>query len=110
MAQLDETQFTAYVFTDEEILEACVFTDLQEKHIQTEIARYAQQQITATAEGMLSPEEFVRAHEYRRGLMGSLQYLLEMSKACKDARNAMVEARIVKQAADLPTLDPQVKG
>lgn len=110
MAQLDETEFTAWKFTNDELLEACVFTELQEKYIQTEIARYAQQQITATAEGIPSPEEFIRAHEYRRGLMGSLRYILEMSNACKEARNAMIEARVTTQRVDMPNFDPQAKG
>lgn len=110
MPQLDETEFTAWTFTHEELLEACVFNELQKKYIQTEIARWAQQQISATAENITSPEDFIRAHEYRRGLIGGLRYLLEMSDASEKARNAMMEDRIVRQGADIPNFGPNPKG
>lgn len=110
MPQLEETEFTAWNFTPEELLEACVFTDMQKKYIQTEITRWAQQQISATAENITSPEEFIRAHEYRRGLIGGLRYLLEMSNASEQARNALIEKRVSLQAADIPNFDPNTKG
>lgn len=110
MPQLDTTEFTAWTFTAEELLEASVFTDLQKKYIQTEITRWAQQQISATAENITSPEEFIRAHEYRRGLIGGLRYLLEMSNASEQARNAMIENRILMQGADISNFGPNTKG
>lgn len=99
-----ETEFTAWEFTDEEFLEAACFSELQIKFIQTEMARYAQQQINATVEST-DPFEFAKAHEYRRGLIGSLKYLLEMSKSLELRRNAMIEKRIATQQADVPNID-----
>ena len=104
MPQVSETEFTAWEFTEEELLEAACFNDLQTKYLQTEMSRYAQQQINATVEST-DPFEFAKAHEYRRGLIGSIKYLLEMSKSLELQRNAMIEQRIAKQQADNPNIN-----
>lgn len=96
MATLKDTPFIAYEFTIEEYPVAVVFTDLQEKHIRTELA-------TATTEKMAlaydptDPTRFVFEHEYLRGRMEILAYLLRLSDDNKEQAQATIEAQIASQ-------------
>lgn len=78
MANEEIYVFTKYSFTDEELLFAVSYSDLQLHYIQTQLALYAEQKISIAADTYESPEVFLRAHEYHRGLMDAMKYLIEM--------------------------------
>lgn len=90
MAQLTEQIYTAWTFSDDEEPVAKVFTDLQYKHIQTELA------MTANAKALLAydpnlPQAFIMESEYMRGMIDAYRYLLGTSDAKKTALQTFLE-------------------
>lgn len=89
MAKQIETPYTAWEFTDEEYPMAVCFTDLQKKHLQTEMAAVAAERIMQAVPTSGDVEVYLRAQEYYRGKMEQLAALL---RTCEDAETAMQKA------------------
>jgi hypothetical protein len=87
--------FTRYNFdSEEELLVASTLTDLQRKYIQSELSIVAEKKMRIA----LTPGQedmFIKEHEYMRGSMDILQYLLQTSD---DNQNAVIAA--MQEAAE----------
>lgn len=80
MAVQKETPFIAYSFTSAEEIQAVVFTDLQLKHLQSEMAIVATEKINLafTPE---NPLKFQMEHEYLRGKLEILAYIISLHES-----------------------------
>lgn len=74
-----ETEYTSYEFTEGEELVACVFSELQSKHIANEISIVAIEK-SKLAVNIANPYFFQLEHEHLRGRLEALQYLLATSE------------------------------
>lgn len=90
MATIKEQIYTAWEFTDDEEPLAKVFTDLQYKHIQTELAIVANQK-ALLAYDPTTPQAFTMESEYMRGQIDAFRLLLGMSDAKKTALQTFLE-------------------
>lgn len=91
MAIPKESPFTAYSFTDAEEIQAVVFTDLQLKHLQSELAIVATEKINLafTPE---NPISFQMEHEYLRGKLEILGYIISVhEKTVSEVARALRE-------------------
>lgn len=69
------TEFEAWDFTPEELLQAKVYNELQFKYLQTEMAIAAQEKLSTRAdEG--NPEVFIRDQMYLSGKLDALKMLI----------------------------------
>lgn len=75
MATEIKTVYTAYSFTEEEYTVAVTFTELQLKHLQTELANYAQVK-ALDGIGENTVEVYLRAQEFQRGCMSAIMALI----------------------------------
>lgn len=73
-----DTEFQAWEFTEDELPQAVIFTDLQEKHIRTELAYFASKLVN-TADNPESLSETLGTMQFNRGAMTALKHLLAMS-------------------------------
>lgn len=76
MPEIDENEFTLYKFTDEEMLEASTFNDLQLKYLRTMRALTAIEKVNMAVSSGSSPEDYVRRQEHLRGALGAYDLLL----------------------------------
>jgi len=75
--------FTAYVLTDEEVLQGGVFTSLQKQVLHNHLATEAENRLRLE----LNPEkvqEFIQAEAELKGKIQLLQYLLDVSDASEE--------------------------
>lgn len=91
MPQRKDTPFEAWEFSDAERPLAFVFTDLQLKHIKTEMAVIAQERLKLSYDvhAVNAQNKFVQELEYLRGKIEILQFLIECHE---NARDGLVEA------------------
>lgn len=105
MAMIDTTEFTSYVFSTEDYAVAYTYTELQLKGIQTQLCKFAQQKLNLAAADFDTDETYIRAHEYNRGLMDAMRYLLELhnsqAETVKEMNEAAAEARRREEAQEI---------
>lgn len=99
MAKQVETPYMAYEFDADEAPLAMVFTDLQEKHIRTELAKAATEKMVLRVDPA-NPGSYMQECEYIRGKMEALSYLLAMSDAHKGELLVLVAARAEAAASE----------
>ena len=97
MAEKEAIDFTSYSFTQEEYIIAATYTEEQLKHLQSTLAKFAVGKISLSAETYENPEMFVRAHEYNRGLMDGIRFLLELHNSLKDEALEYRKQQALKQ-------------
>lgn len=102
MPILLETPYTAWEFTDEEYPVAVVLTDLQYKHIQTELAAVAASRVIMAVPTDGGIEVYLREQEFMRGKMEQLTALLNTSDDTKHQLMKKLHEATQRQAADLP--------
>lgn len=100
MATQVETPYTAWEFSDAEIPVAMVFTDLQYKHLQNELAAVATERVVMAVPQDGTIEVYLRTQEYLRGKMEQITALLITSD---NQKNALVEA--LQQASQSQAVD-----
>lgn len=100
MSTTETNSFTSYSFSKEEYPLAVTFSELQLQHIQTQLALYAEQKISISAETYSSPEMFVRNHEYHRGLCDGMRFLIELHTAYRDSRTEEEQKVAASQEED----------
>lgn len=100
MATAKESSFTVYEFTTEEYGSAVTYTDLQLKHLQNQLAHYSEQKIAISAETFENPEMFVRAHEYHRGLVDAMRFIVELHNAYNSEIRESMEQAAARQERD----------
>lgn len=85
MAQVSEASLVRYEFSEAEAPLAYVFTDLQEKHIKTEIAIIVEEKmkLAVPVSDPNATQRFLQEHEYLRGKIEILTYLLVVSEQQK---------------------------
>jgi hypothetical protein len=76
MPILEVGQFNSYTFSEEELPLATTFSELQLAHIQSEIAKWAIQKNNLAPAPGISDDFFIRSHEYHRGAMDALIFLV----------------------------------
>lgn len=84
MSTTEENTFSSYEFSHDEYVLAATYSELQRQHIQNQLSMYAQQKLAISAEDYPSPEVFIRNHEYHRGLIDGMRFLLELDHSLKD--------------------------
>lgn len=107
MAEFVVSVFSKTLFTDEEQLQATVFTELQERHIRNELAIAAEEKmgIALNSEVTNGREIFIMTHEYYRGKMEALAWLLSVHENNKDESMDAARAQIIDQANDIQSFD-----
>lgn len=85
MSTPDENTFSSYNFDADEYHLAATYTELQRQHIQNQLSMYALQKMHISAEDYPEPEVFIRNHEYHRGLIDGMRFLLELDNSLKGA-------------------------
>lgn len=75
MSKLQDTSFTSYSFTDQEVVVAGTFTELQLQYLLTERSIRAETKLRI-AYNPSSPEQFAFEHEYLRGAIEVLDFIL----------------------------------
>lgn len=111
MSTIDESSsFTAYKFSDDEILQAISFTTLQRQHLQNERARMAEAKIRLPYDPA-NPTQFVFEHEWHRGWIECLDYLIGLS----DDFNIRLQERLAQEAeaqkeAELQSNNPDLQS
>lgn len=102
MAQRKDTLYTSWTFSQEEEVMAVVLTDMQYKHIQTQIADAADAKAILAYDTAIpnSINEFLRAHEYNRGRIEILQFLLELSDTKKAELESLLKEQILNQEGE----------
>lgn len=100
MPKLQETPYTAWEFTDEEYPVAVVLTDMQYKHLQTELAAVAAERVIMAVPVDGNIEVYLRTQEYLRGKMEQLTALLNTSDNTKHALIEKLQEVTQRQAVD----------
>lgn len=102
MAELTQgTLLIRWQMNEQEAIAAAVFSELNYKHIQNELATVLEEKLK-TAWDPANPELFVQQHEYLRGQVEILQYLLSLHD---NAVNAAVTA--MRESSDAAKPSPQ---
>lgn len=83
MATAEENVFSSYEFSHDEYILAATYSELQRQHLQNQLSMYAQQKLAISAEDYPQMEVFLRNHEYHRGLMDAMRFLLELDSSLK---------------------------
>lgn len=91
---LQETVFTAYSFTDDELVVASVFTDAQYALLLTDRSLVAAKKLALPFDPA-NPQTFTLEHEYLRGQLEALSYILERHEGC-----LLSTANLLRQMAD----------
>lgn len=95
--KLIDTPFIAYDFSDEELAIAGVFTEMQEKYLRTELSSIAAEKL-ALSYDPLNPQMFAFEHEYLRGKLEGLTYLLNRSDDMKSQLQQALQAAALSQS------------
>jgi len=74
-------RFTSYDFTEEERKSAEVLNPLQKMHLQSEVAKIAQQILNLDAGSRENLPDFEIQRAFLKGQMTSLEYILQLSAA-----------------------------
>lgn len=82
MPTLIPSNFTAYAFTEDELLMASVFSDAQIKYLRTELAAHALTSVNLDPNK--DPNAYMIERSYHKGAMDALQYIIEVSAARSD--------------------------
>lgn len=90
--------------TDEEMYSAVVFTDMQVMHLTSELSAALQDKLNIAGDdaNFEKPEIFVRAHEYARGRIDALRWLLH---AHEEAQKQQLTALNMERARQKYTED-----
>lgn len=94
-----DTPFEAWDFTEDEWPVAAVFTDLQMKHIKTELAVCATEKLLIATTPEV-PIKYMLEQEFIRGKMEILSYLLTVSEEAKSAIQTALEKKVASQQSD----------
>lgn len=96
--QLKDNPFIQWEFTEDEKPAAYTFNHLQTKHLQTELAiALVKKNLIPYAPG--NPDAFIKEHEYMRGQIDALTYLLQVSEIThNELYDKIREAVIAEQA------------
>lgn len=83
MAEIVENEFTNYIFSDpNEEATSTVFSDLNYQHLRNQLAMIAQDKINLQYDPD-DPNRFSMEHEYLRGSMNAIKYLLTLHEVGK---------------------------
>lgn len=108
MVQRIDSIFQAYEFTEDELIVASTFTELQTRYLQTELSLAATAKVNLSAlredQTSVDLETFRLAHEYERGKMDMLHYLLGVSEDRITRLQETLAESVAKQQADSPEL------
>lgn len=107
MATVKETPYQAWEFSEEEWPVAAVFSDLQEKHIRTELAACASEKVMLAVNPEFGQEVYLREQEYIRGKMEVLTYLLIVSEETKNGLQQALAKQTASQKSDSQPAKPQ---
>lgn len=84
--------FDRYSFTDRELATVQILTEGQEQYIQDVLALAAEEKVQLAPDPTLSPDasrnKFVMEHEFLRGQISALEYLLTNSETAKETISA----------------------
>jgi hypothetical protein len=94
-----ETPFEAWEFSVEEWPIAATFTELQTRHIKTELAVCATEKLMLAATPEV-PIKYMLEQEFIRGKMEILSYLLTVSEEAKSAVQTALENAVASQKSD----------
>lgn len=72
--------FSTYDLTDKETVEGSIFTDLQKKCIQNQLAMNAEEKLSLEYDPS-EPATFIQQEAYKKGAIETLRYLLDASDA-----------------------------
>lgn len=97
MAKPVDTPFVAFDFTDEELAIAAVFTEFQEKYLKTELSAVATEKLALSYDPK-NPEQFKFEHEYLRGKLEQMTYLLNRSEDLKSKMQEALQTVVQSQA------------
>ena len=100
MATRIATKFDQYEFDDNEYALAVIFSDLNLMHIKTElgIAMERKMNIIMDPDATDPHDKFIKEHEFSRGYVASLQYLIELHETTQtELMRRLKEASAVEQ-------------
>lgn len=101
MPQVQDSMFTAYSFTEEELLQGMQLTELQEKFIIHERTLRAQVQILMPMDGM-DPQQFTLDWHRSLGYMEALTWILTCGEDAKnELRRVLQETQAQAEASKL---------
>lgn len=92
--------FQRYEFDDEDFLNACCFTELQQAYITNEIAIIAEENVTLHSDA-IDDKDFRMKHMYNKGRIEALKYLLEVSNIKMEELAALHEKKRRSQSDDV---------
>lgn len=97
-----DSSFTMYEFTDEELLQAITFSELQEKYLQTVLAMCMTDKMTVAVNIKSNDpvKEFMFEHEYLRGGIEQIKLLLGSSADNKARLKDFLEKQKESQSKD----------
>lgn len=103
-----ETDFSAWKFTEEEFLQASVFTDLQRMYIQTELAMSAMRKQRLVIDPKVANPELLYSlqHAEEAGYQNAMRWLLGLSADRKDALTLFYEEQMKSQNKESSILNP----
>lgn len=96
MPSLIPTSFTRYQFTDNEMSIAAVFTDMQLAYLMTERAVAAEEKLRISFD-FEQPDRFRLEHEYLRGKIEMLDYILSVHDTYKEAQRELMKRQAEMQ-------------
>jgi len=89
-----------YRFSDDnEMYSAVIFTDMQVLHLSSELAAAMEEKLGIAGDNILykEPEIFIRAHEYTRGKIDVLNWLLHVHEEAKKRQMTNLEFERTKE-------------
>lgn len=103
-----ETDFSCWLFTDEELLQASVFTDMQRMYIQSELAMSAMRKQRIIIDPTVPNPELLYSlqHAEEAGYQNAMRFLLGMSADRKDALTLFYEEKRKSQEKETSTIKP----
>lgn len=108
---LKENSFTEYEMDDEELISSAVFNDLQLAGLKSERSRIAQLKLALSPDPTVPTKFFLLEHEYLRGQLEMMDYLLTKHEACISRQKDLMQQysdgqREESSVFDLASYDP----
>lgn len=104
MPKILSQPFIEYSFTDEELINASVLTELQTQYFETRLSQAVVERANLAYEpGSIDAKEvFIYQQEYLRGQIEILQWILNTSIDCKDKQMELHRQQAASQNSDFP--------
>jgi len=96
MPRMEETEYTTYIFADViETANAAYLSELNRLHVQNCLAGYARDKVNLPY-NPVEPHSFTMAHEYMRGAMEALKYLLATHEAARTSIQELENLQVIR--------------